>query len=131
MEHATTVKLMVSAAGGAAVYWLGGLDKLLTALVALIVLDYISGVIKAVHDRVLSSGAGLQGIVKKVMILSIVALSFILQKVTGGAMPLREITIMFFIANEGISVLENAAAIGLPLPGKLKSALKQMRDKAA
>jgi len=112
---------------GVAIYWLGGLDELLTALLALLLLDYITGVLSAWLSGRLSSNAGFRGIAKKILLLGIVALSFILEGMTGGSLPLREITVMFFIANEGLSILENAARCGLPLPKKLKSALKQLR----
>ncbi len=126
MDYIKLLKTMLAAAGGTLVYWLGGLDQLLAALLALIVLDYITGIIKSWHQGTLSSAVGFRGIAKKVMILGVVAMSFVIQKLTMGAMPVREITIVFFIGNEGISILENAAQIGLPLPAALRKALVQL-----
>ncbi|MCL2056769.1 MAG: phage holin family protein [Oscillospiraceae bacterium] len=117
----------VTAALGFVTYWLGGLDELLAALLALLLLDYITGVISAWLRRGLSSSTGFRGIAKKILLLGVVSLSFVLESMTGGALPVREVTVMFFIANEGLSILENAAACGLPLPNKLKSALAQIR----
>lgn len=90
------------------------------------VVDYITGIAKAVHAKTLSSETGFRGIAKKVLTLSVVALAFVLDQVTGGVLPLREVTIVFFIANEGLSILENAAGAGLPIPQKLVDALEQL-----
>jgi len=130
MERTILVfKSVFSAIGGFIAYWLGGLDQMLLALIALIVLDYLTGLLKAIHNRALSSEIGFRGIAKKVMTLLIVALAFIIENVTGQSFPLREIVIMFFIVNEGISILENAAQTGLPVPEKLKEFLIQIGGK--
>ncbi len=126
-EFTMMVKAAIAAAGGCVVYWLGGLDQLLTALVALVVLDYLSGLLAAWVNRALSSRIGFQGIAKKIMTLAVVALAYTVQDVAG--VPLREITIMFFIVNEALSILENAAEIGLPIPQKLRAVLQQLRGK--
>lgn len=122
----TALKGIAAAIGGFAVFWLGGIDELLIALIGAVVLDYITGLLAAWHTRMLSSEIGFRGIAKKVMLLSVVALAFIIERVTGDSLPLREITIMFFVVNEGLSVLENAARIGLPLPKKLLEVLRQL-----
>lgn len=126
-EFTMIVKAGISAAGGFVVYWLGGLDQLLTALVALVVLDYLSGLLAAWHNRTLSSRVGFQGIAKKIMTLAVISLAYTVQDVAG--VPLREIAIMFFIVNEALSILENAAEIGLPIPQKLHAVLHQLRGK--
>lgn len=123
------IKGLIAAVGGGVAYWLGGLDKLLTALLVLIIVDYITGIAKAVHNKALSSEVGFRGIAKKVLTLSVVALAFVLDQVTGGVLPLREVTIVFFIANEGLSILENAAGTGLPIPQKLMDALAQLKGR--
>lgn len=123
------LKGVFAAAGGAIAYWLGGLDHLLTALLAVIVLDYLTGVCKAVHNRELSSEIGFRGIAKKVICLLVVALAFIVEITTAHTLPLREIVILFFIANEGLSILENAAGAGLPLPAKLREVLGQLSER--
>lgn len=126
MDIFNKVSVILGVVGGYAAAFLGGWDKFLVALVTLIVIDYASGVIKAIYTKQLSSEIGYRGIAKKVLLLLIVALSVVLQKILPGALPLREITILFFVANEGLSILENAAEI-IPLPAQLKSVLLQIR----
>lgn len=121
-------KLAVAAIGGMFCYWLGGLDQLLTALLVLMVIDYLSGIIRGAYLQELSSRIGLRGIGRKVLLLTVVAVAFIIESIIGEIFPLREIVIMFFIANEGLSILENSAAVGLPLPKKLKAALLQLKE---
>lgn len=103
-------------------------DAILYALVVLIVLDYITGVLKAIVTKKLSSAAGFHGLIKKIMILIVVATAVTVQSVIGSAVPLREIVIMFFLCNEGISILENGSEF-VPIPKKLKETLIQLRDK--
>lgn len=122
------VSIIFGAIGGAIAYWLGGLDQILIALIALIIIDYITGVLKAIHNSNLNSDVGFKGIIKKVAILLVVAVSFIIEMATGDNFIIREITIMFFIANEGISILENIGEMGVPLPHKLVSILEQLKQ---
>lgn len=117
--------------GGGIVYWLGGLDNLLVALLAVLVLDYATGLLAAAHNKELSSAIGWKGIVKKVITLIVVALAYVIDMLTGDALPLREIAIMFFVVNEGLSILENAAKTGLPIPKKIRDALLQLRGKGS
>ena len=121
------IKSVAAAVGGWIIYWLGGLDQLLTALIAVIVLDYLTGVLRAVHQRALSSEIGFSGIAKKIFCMALVALAFVIEEITVKALPLREIVILFFIANEGVSILENAAGTGIPIPVKLREVLQQLR----
>lgn len=108
----------------------GQFDGLLYALIAFMSLDYISGVIVAVTQKELSSEIGFKGIAKKVLIMALVAVGHILDvHVLGGGAVCRSAVLGFYIANEGISILENAAELGLPLPKKLVSVLKQLKDK--
>ena len=114
--------------GGFLCYWLGGWDTFLKALVALVILDYITGVLKAIATKTLSSSIGFIGLIRKIIIFLVVATGVIVQRVIGDSIPLREIVIMFFICNEGISLLENASQF-IPIPDKLKETLIQLRDK--
>lgn len=124
-----TVSIAGSIAGGFLCQWLGGWDVILKSLVALVVLDYITGVLKAITTKTLSSSIGFKGLIKKIFIFIVVATGVIVQGVIGNSVPLREIVIIFFICNEGISLLENASHF-VPIPTKLKETLIQLRDKS-
>lgn len=113
--------------GGLIASLFGAWDKLLWALVVLMVLDYVTGVIKGIYTKQLSSDIGFKGLLKKIMILVIVALSNVAQQLTGENIAIREIVIMFYIANEGISIMENAAVLLPNTPEKLKDILLQLR----
>lgn len=113
--------------GGFLITFWGGWDSLIAALIALMVIDYITGVVKAIYLKKLSSEIGYRGLIKKVLVLIVVGAAVVLQSVLPQNIPLREITIMFFVCNEGISILENAA-IMIPIPKKLKDVLLQLRD---
>ncbi|MBQ2687112.1 MAG: phage holin family protein [Clostridia bacterium] len=108
--------------------FLGGFDSLLITLIILIVVDYVTGVIAAIYEKKLSSSIGYKGIIKKVLMVLIVGVAVTLQRIMPEGVPLREITILFFIANEGLSVFENAAKV-IPMPQKLKSVLLQLKEK--
>ena len=114
-------------AGGILAFLFGQFDMILWALIALIVLDYITGIIKAVHNKKLSSEISFDGLMKKITILVIVALANIIQSIIGSDTAIREIVIMFYIANEGISILENVAAVSTKMPPKIKDILFQLR----
>lgn len=101
---------------------------LLGVIITLVILDYITGVLKAIYDKALSSEVGYKGIIKKVFIFIVIATAYEIQKITGDAIAIREMTLMFFIANEAISLLENAGKF-IPIPDKLKAVLIQLRDK--
>lgn len=113
--------------GGLCTYWLGGWDVLLKTIVFLAVVDYITGIIKAVYLKKLSSEIGFKGLLKKIVMFIVIAVAFVIQQLIGGTIPLREVVIMFYIANEALSLLENAA-IFVPIPDKLKDVLLQLRD---
>ena len=124
--------IQIIAAAGAAVcgFLWGEFDGLMYALIAFMVLDYLSGVLVAVAQKELSSKVGFKGIAKKVIILALVAVGHIIDThILGGGAVCRSAVLGFYIANEGISILENAAELGLPLPKKLVSVLKQLKDK--
>ena len=110
------------------VYFLGGWDVALQILVAVVVLDYITGICKAIYNKKMSSTVGLKGIMKKVGYFIIVAVAVILDRITGGTGARRTLVIYFFVANEGISILENWGGMGLPLPQKLMDTLEQLKS---
>lgn len=109
------------------VWLIGGIDVAILCLIVAIILDYISGLIKAYNTKTLSSAIGLRGILKKVGILIIVMLSVIVDRVTINNGGIRTLVIYYFVANEGLSILENLALAGLPIPKSLKDALKVIR----
>lgn len=127
----TTIQLIFAAVGGWLGWFLGGCDGLLFALVAFVVIDYITGIMCAVVDKKLSSAVGFKGIFKKVLIFALVGVGHILDtRVIGTGSVLRTAVIFFYLSNEGISLLENAGHLGLPIPKKLKSILEQLHDRS-
>lgn len=124
------IQTAVTALGGILGYFVGGLDGLLTALIILMVLDYITGVMCAIVDKKLSSAIGFKGIFKKVLIFMLVGVAHIMDlNVIGTGDALRSAVICFYLSNEGVSLLENAGHLGLPIPEKLKAVLAQLHDK--
>lgn len=109
------------------IYLLGGFDVALTCLLIAIVLDYVSGLIKAFVTKNLSSKIGVRGIIKKVSILLVVMLAVLIDRVTGETGAIRTLVIYYFVANEGLSVLENLGQAGVPIPQSIKKALKVMK----
>lgn len=109
-------------------YFLGGWDNALQILVLVMALDYITGVIKAIKKKKLNSKTGIWGIIKKFGYLIIVALSVVMDKLVGDTGAIRTMVIYFFVANDGISILENWGGMGLPLPQKLTDTLEQLKN---
>lgn len=125
------IQLIFSALGGWLGYFLGGCDGLLYTLLAFTAIDYITGVMCAVNDHTLSSEVGFRGICRKVLIFMLVGIANILDAdVIGTGSVLRTAVIFFYISNEGVSLLENAAHLGLPVPEKIKTVLEQIHDRA-
>lgn len=114
--------------GGFAIQLLGGMDEMLHLLISLVVVDFITGMAKGVYTKELSSKTGFKGIVKKVAIFIVVAVAVEVENFLGASIPLRAITIMFYVANEGLSFVENIGTI-LPLPPQIKNVFIQIRDK--
>ena len=130
-EFWNMVQLVFAAIGGWLGYFLGGCDGLLIALVVFAVVDYVTGVMCAVSDKELSSKVGFRGICRKVLIFILVGAANILDaQVIGSGSVLRTAVIFFYLSNEGVSLLENAAHLGLPIPQKLKDVLAQIHDRA-
>ena len=130
-EFWNMVQLVFAAIGGWLGWFLGGCDGLLIALVAFAAVDYITGVMCAISDRKLSSEVGFRGICRKVLIFLLVGIGHIIDTaVIGNGSVLRTAVIFFYISNEGVSLLENAAHLGLPISQKLKDVLAQLHDRA-
>ena len=130
-EFWNTIQLIFSAVGGWLGYFLGGCDGLLYALIAFVVIDYITGVMCAIINRELSSAVGFKGIFRKVLIFLRVGIANIIDvQVIGTGAVLRTAVIFFYISNEGVSLLENAGHLGLPIPEKIKTVLEQLHDRA-
>ncbi len=126
----TKIQIAITALGGWFGYFLGGIDGLMIALLVFMALDYITGVMCAVADKKLSSAVGFKGICKKVLILMLVGVANIVDThVIGNGSALRGAVIAFYLSNEGLSLLENAAYIGLPIPEKLKAVLAQLHHR--
>lgn len=127
------IKGAIAALGGAAAYLWGPCDALINALIALVALDYVTGVICAAANKRLSSEIGFKGLIKKALIFALVAVAGVADKVIPATnQAIRAAVILFYIANEAISILENAAELGLPVPEKLKAVLIKTKgeDKA-
>ena len=130
-EFWNTVQFVFTAVGGWLGYFLGGCDGLIYALLAFVVIDYLTGVMCAVSDRKLSSAVGFRGICRKVLIFLLVGIANILDvQVIGTGSVLRTAVVFFYLSNEGVSLLENASHLGLPVPEKIKEVLEQLHDRS-
>ena len=130
-EFWNVIQMVFTAVGGWLGYFLGGCDGLLFALLAFVAIDYITGVMCAISDKTLSSEVGFKGICRKVLIFLLVGIGHIVDaQVIGSGGVMRTAVIFFYLSNEGISLIENAAHLGLPIPDKLKAVLEQLHDRA-
>ena len=130
-EFWNTIQLIFAAVGGWLGYFLGGCDGLLYALIAFVAIDYIIGVMCAISDKTLSSEVGFKGICRKVLIFLLVGIGNIIDvQVLGSPGVLRTAVIFFYLSNEGVSLLENAAHLGLPVPDAIKTVLEQLHDRS-
>lgn len=127
-EFWNTIQLIFTAIGGWLGYFLGGCDGLLIALLIFVAVDYITGVMCAIADKKLSSEVGFKGICRKVLIFLLVGIANIID-VQVIRSVLRTAVIFFYLSNEGVSLTENAANLGLPVPEKLKAVLEQLHDR--
>ena len=130
-EFWNTIQVIFTGVGGWLGWFLGGCDGLLYALVLFVVVDYITGVMCAAADHRLSSEVGFRGICRKVLIFLLVGIGHVLDtQIIGTGSVLRTAVIFFYLSNEGVSLLENAGHLGLPIPEKLKVVLEQLHDRA-
>ena len=124
------IQLAFTAFGGFLGWFLGGIDGFLYALIAFVVIDYITGVMCAITDKKLSSSVGFKGICRKVLIFTLVGIGNIVDVyVLGQGGVLRTAVIFFYLSNEGVSIMENTAHLGLPIPAKLKEVLEQLHER--
>ena len=129
-EFWNAIQFIFTVLGGWIGYFLGGCDGLIIALICFVAVDYITGLMCAVSDRRLSSKAGFRGICRKVLIFTLVGVANIIDiQIIHTGSVLRTAVIFFYLSNEGVSLLENAAHLGLPIPKKLKEVLEQLHDK--
>lgn len=130
-EFWNSIQLVFALIGGWLGWFLGGCDGLLYALIAFAVIDYITGVMCAITDHNLSSSVGFKGICRKILIFLLVGIANILDvNIIGSGSVLRTAAIFFYLSNEGVSLLENAAHLGLPVPGAIKEVLEKLHDRA-
>ena len=130
-EFWNTIQFVFAGIGGWLGYFLGGCDGLLLALLVFVAVDYITGVMCAISDKNLSSEIGFRGICRKVLIFLLVGIANILDvQVIGTGSMLRTAVVFFYISNEGISLLENAGHLGLPIPEKIKAVLEQLHERS-
>jgi toxin secretion/phage lysis holin len=128
-EAINALQLILTAVGGYIGYFLGGFDGLIYALVAFVVIDYITGLMAAVVEKTLSSEIGFRGIFKKVLIFALVGIGHIVDfHLIGKGSAVRTAVIFFYLSNEGLSIMENTARVGLPIPEKLKTVLLDMKE---
>ena len=124
------IQIAFTAFGGFLGWFLGGVDGFLYALIAFTVIDYITGVMCAITDKKLSSAVGFKGICRKVLIFTLVGIGNIVDVyVLGQGGVLRTAVIFFYLSNEGVSIMENSAHLGLPIPAKLKEVLEQLHER--
>lgn len=125
------IQALLAMIGGTLGYFLGGFDGLFAVLAMMIVVDYITGVMVAIKEKRVSSKIGFTGICRKILILLFVGIANMLDMyIVGSGSMLRTATIFFYVSNEGISILENATNLGLPVPRKIKEILEQLHDRS-
>ena len=128
-KYFNDISIIFGLVGGFICSFLGDWDMLLKSIVILMVLDYVTGLLKAIYNKELSSEIGFKGLIRKITIFIVIATAYVIQGIMGDEIPLREIVILFFIANEGISLIENASEF-IPIPEKLKEILIQLRKES-
>ncbi len=122
-------KIAAAALGGILGWFLGGFDSLIYALIAFVAMDYVTGVLVAIHNKKVSSEIGFKGICRKILIFVLVSMGNIIdQYILGSGSALRTLLIMFYLSNEGISIIENTVKMGLPFPRKLKDVIEKLKE---
>lgn len=122
------IKIFLGLFNSAIGYLLGGFDTMLISLLIFMIIDYITGIIKAIIDKKLSSKIGYIGICKKFLILFVIVISTVLDRIVGFNNSIRYLVIGFYLANEGLSILENTVEIGIPVPEKIKDILNNINE---
>lgn len=130
LEKTNFIKGVISIFGGISAFLFGGFDTLFIILTSLVILDFLSGILSAIVQKKLSSNLCFKGITKKIFIFILLSSCFLIQKLSGDILPLREIIITFFAINEALSILENSAMLGIPFPSKIKEILLQIKETA-
>lgn len=125
-----SICVLISGITTGLIYLFGGFDVALQCLLVAIALDYCSGIIKAFHTKTLSSQIGFRGLLKKVGYLLIVMLAVLIDRVTGNSGAIRTLVIYYFVANEGLSIIENLSVTNIPIPKVIKKALKALKKEA-
>ena len=125
-----SLKNLISVILTTCVYLVGGIDIALKSMIIVMIIDYVTGMLSAIYNKRLNSKIGFKGIIKKVAYLFIIALSVIIDNITGQSGVIRSLVIYFFVANDGISILENVAEMNIPLPKKLIEILEQLKNKS-
>ena len=127
-DYINTLQIIITAIGGYIGYFLGGFDGLIYALVVFVAIDYITGLMAAVIEKKLSSDIGFRGIFKKVLIFTLVGIGHIIDfHLIEKGSAVRTAVIFFYLSNEGLSIMENTAKVGLPIPEKLKTVFTELR----
>jgi toxin secretion/phage lysis holin len=129
MKNETIIKGFFAGLASVITYLFGGWDGLISVLVTVIIIDYATGFLCGAVTKTLSSAVGFKGIAKKIMLLAVVALGQMLDTIMGNTNMIRDAAIYAFIANEGLSIIENAAILDVPFVRPLKDMLEQLRDK--
>ena len=130
MNDTTTIKLVIASIGAVLAWLLGGFDSALQGLCLLITLDIFTGLLKAFSLKTLSSDVSFRGMSRKVLIFSLVAVGVVVDRIIGTESLLRNGVILFYSISEGLSILENTTALGLPVPAGLRDALTKLQEKA-
>lgn len=123
-------KYAVSVVGGIVTALLGGWDTMLKVLVTFVVLDYITGIVAAWYEKDLDSNIGFVGIARKILLFIPIGVAYSLDQIIGDSQILRSLAIWFYLANEGLSIMENLGRLGIPIPTVLVEALNQLKKKS-
>lgn len=119
--------IILASIGTAFIWLVGGMDIAMQCLLIAIALDYVSGIIKAYVTKTLDSKIGFKGILKKLGLLCLVCLAVLIDRITGESGAIRTLVIYYFVANEGLSIIENLSIAGLPIPQSIKKALQALK----
>lgn len=129
MEKENLFKTIIASIGTGFTWLFGAWDTALIVLVCFMALDYCTGLLRGYINKELSSDIGLKGIARKAVIFVVLIVSVLLDRLLNtGTWVFRTLTCYFYIANEGLSLLENCCQLGLPVPDSIKDALEQLKE---